>query len=160
MKKKTGDIIATLISFPFTLFSGAVGVVALILIRELVLKLVRLAGISHWSWKTIDDFSVIALAVIWLIFMVFCQYRYIKPTWRGRWRTLLVITGSQILVLVPVQVGNELSDQVPMAAATVLFLGAQAVVALTFMLLSRLPVFRAKAADESPPADESRSQDG
>lgn len=109
----------------------------LFLIRELIMTGVRIAGISHWSWKLISDLSLIALAVLWLVFLVFCQVRYHRAVGGGIWRSLLFITGVQLFVLPATQIAIEIVGGSAPGGITLIFLACQAAAGTALIVISR-----------------------
>ena len=81
-------------------FTGALGLLNWIVLREMLMTLVASSSISRWSWRAIDQFSFLLLGMLWLAFVLYVQHDYARRAERQTlWSTVMLLTGIQALLL-------------------------------------------------------------
>ncbi|CAG7617551.1 hypothetical protein ACFQI7_02295 [Paenibacillus allorhizosphaerae] len=95
-KRRLSAILAYLLSA----FTGALGLLNWIVLREMLMTIVSNSSISRWSWQAIDQFSFLLLGMIWLAFVLYVQHDYVKRAERqAMWSMVSIMTGIQAVLL-------------------------------------------------------------
>ena len=111
----------------------------LILKRELILDVLASFGVDHWAAKSVDNFSLIGLALIWLAVIIYSQHYYAKGAERGRlWRNFTLLTAIQLLVVAAAQLIPVLLGTRRYGPVLWMLIGAEGAVAFALIVLPRL----------------------
>jgi len=83
-----------------TVITGLLGLLNLLMLREMILLLLLASSINPWSWAAIDKFGIVLLAIAWLV-VVYLSNHYYQKGFRNKriWSYFLFITGLQMIIL-------------------------------------------------------------
>jgi hypothetical protein len=95
-----------MISYALMVITGVLGIVTLLSMRSLILAVLRVTHVSIWAWGAIDKFSLILLAILWLIFVLFSQHYYERGLEKGAlWPRFGRVIGLEVIISVLIFVG-------------------------------------------------------
>jgi len=88
-----------IISLAYVAVNGTLGVPLIFYIRDSVMLIAEMMGITFWSWNFIETATVIILVILWLVMVYVGQHFYEKEV-TVRWvpKLFIVITAVQLVL--------------------------------------------------------------
>ena len=146
-RPKIGEnrLATTILAGALAAVTAALGLLLLMLVRELILDVMAVSGADAWAAKSVDNISLIGLALIWLAVIIYSQHYYARGAGRRRiWRNFARISAIQLVLLVAVQLFPVLLGLKLYGPLLWLLICAEGAAVLLLIVLSRLPGTRAQ----------------
>jgi hypothetical protein len=100
LKKISAGVLALIL----WIVTAVVGLVEIVVVRTMVLRLYGRLGSSYWSGVTLGNFTVLFLAIVWLVFVIGTgEYHRGHVGERSSWRLFGMTVGVELAVFVLAQ---------------------------------------------------------
>jgi hypothetical protein len=127
-----------IVSYLLSAFTGALGILNWMMLRETVITVITHSSINKWSWRAIDNFSFVLFGMIWLTLVLYSQHYYLKGANQGRlWRNFSLITGIQALLLFVCHMTSRLIGAASSNSLQLFILAMECIIGIAFIVLSR-----------------------
>jgi hypothetical protein len=76
LKLNARDVLRYVIAYVFWLLAGLIGLLVLFVARAALNALWPAMGFSRWLLRSFDQFSLVLMGLLWLVYVIFCEDYY------------------------------------------------------------------------------------